>query len=94
MSLYGEITKAIQKIPDMLTEEAIGEIFGIVERYLKQEKRSLLSFRAVQAIDIHRSDEYVIIIIYLVTVEAWIKIYRDDTVSVSIYPLIKCECDG
>ena len=91
-SLYEEITKAIKKIPDQLTEEAIGEIFGIIERYLKEEKRALLSFRAVQAIDIHQSDDYIIIDIYLVTIEVWVKIYKDGYVDVSVYPIQRCEC--
>lgn len=49
----------------------------------------------VQLVNItHKKDvdgEYVIIDIYLHTVEVWVKI-TEDYVSTSIYPLVRCEC--
>jgi hypothetical protein len=94
MSIYERIMKAIERFPQTLPGESFGEVLSVLERYLRQEKGLLLSYGAVQAMYIDQSDDYMVIEIYLRSIEIWIKIYKEGHTDVSIYPLLRCECGG
>lgn len=49
----------------------------------------------VQAIWINKYEDHITITIYLISIEVYVKIYKDDNrIYTSIDPIISCECGG
>jgi sortase (surface protein transpeptidase) len=90
MSLYEKIAKIIEN-------NNIDELYNELKALLstennKKDKKVFFKQQALQAIEVYRDDDCVIIELYLTSISIWIKIYKDDSTSIYIYPTQRCEC--
>jgi hypothetical protein len=86
MSLYEKVLEiAASKDIDGLYNE-LGSLLA------DQNRRILIPKQSIQAVEIYQDIDYVMLVMYLVTVEVVIKIYKDDTISMQIYYLYRCDC--
>jgi len=86
MSLY-------EKVLGVVASKDIDGIYNeLVPLLADQNRRILIPKQSIQAAEIYQDDDYVIIVMYLITVEVVIKVYKDDSISIYIYPLHRCDC--
>jgi len=93
MSLYERVVKAIESIKSIEPEAAI-EILYRELTHLLSGKGIFFPVRKVQVVRVDDLGDYVIIEVFLESVEVWVKIRKDGSVDASIYAtLYQCVCD-
>lgn len=92
MSLYEKIMKTIDMMKNIESDAAAIETLYFELKQSLRDRGIYFMAHDIQAIEIYRDDEYIVIEFYLNTIEIWIKIYRDGYIDTNIYPIHRCEC--
>jgi hypothetical protein len=92
MSLYERVVKIIESMQNIESDAAAIDTLVFELRPLLRAQGVLFPVHVTQAVRIDNLVDYIMIYIYLLTIEIWVKIYKDDTTSIYIYPIQRCEC--
>jgi hypothetical protein len=90
MSLYEKIIKTIDSILSIESDAAAIDTLVFELRPLLRGQGVFFPIHEVQAVRIDKSNNDIIIEIFLQSIEIWVKIYKDGYVNASIYPILNC----